>query len=210
MMLTSLYEHVGKEQHHGVINARETTCWKRARPSVPPCPEEGERDHAAGVLCHDGIQSPLCGVPASELGPPGHPGRVSMHVQHDHGTSAASIASVHRGHSLKQQPEYTRLRWVAGWPVRPYLHQSSISGPGRGLFASVFPSCTIACTLGQNHRVIHQGFPFPPLGSVRLRGIRRFPSFMKSQLMVNSCGPTPILRTRCCMMPRFCSFVSPL
>jgi hypothetical protein len=58
MMLTSLYEHVGKEQRHGAINARETTCWKRARPSVPPCPEEGERDHAAGVCATTGSCPP--------------------------------------------------------------------------------------------------------------------------------------------------------
>src|SRR5450756_363814 len=62
MMLTSLCEHVGKEQHHGVINARETARRERDLSSIPPCPEEGERSHAAGVLCHHGVQFSLCGL----------------------------------------------------------------------------------------------------------------------------------------------------
>src|SRR5664280_767149 len=52
-----------------------------------------------------------------------------------------------------------------------------------------------------------RGFPWPPLGSVTLRGIRRLPSFMKSHEMVSSCGPTSILRIRRWRIPCLCSFV---
>jgi len=52
MILTSPCDQEEKEQRHGVINARETACWKRGCPSVPLCPEEGERDHAAGDHCY--------------------------------------------------------------------------------------------------------------------------------------------------------------
>jgi len=70
MILTSLREQEGKEQRHGVINARETACWKRGCPAVPPCPEEGERSHAAGVLCHHRIELALRSVPGeSDAGP---------------------------------------------------------------------------------------------------------------------------------------------
>src|SRR5664280_1917777 len=62
MILTSLREQEGKEQRHGVINAGETACWERGCSAVPPCPEEGERDHAAGILCHHRIQSSLCSL----------------------------------------------------------------------------------------------------------------------------------------------------
>ena len=62
MILTSPRDQEGKEQRHGVINARETACWKRGCSSVPPCPEEGERDHAAGVLCHHRVQSSVCSL----------------------------------------------------------------------------------------------------------------------------------------------------
>ena len=75
MMLTCLCEHVGKEQHHGAINARETACRKRGRPAVPPCSEEGERNHAAGVLCHHGLQSSVRSIPAPHLCKAGDPGR---------------------------------------------------------------------------------------------------------------------------------------
>src|SRR5664280_650471 len=62
MMLISLCEHPGKEQRHGVINAGETARRERGCSEVRPCPEEGERSHAAGVLCHYGIQSSLCSL----------------------------------------------------------------------------------------------------------------------------------------------------
>src|SRR5664280_469876 len=67
MMLISLCEHPGKEQRHGVINAGETARRERGCSEVPPCPEEGERSHAAGVLCHHGVQSSLCSLPAPEV-----------------------------------------------------------------------------------------------------------------------------------------------
>jgi hypothetical protein len=67
MILTSLREQEGKEQRHGAINARETACWERGCSAVPPCPEEGERDHAAGILCYHGVQSSLCSLPAPEV-----------------------------------------------------------------------------------------------------------------------------------------------
>jgi len=58
MILTSLRDQEGKEQHHGVINAGETAHRERGGPALPPCPEEGERDHAAGVLCYNGFGPP--------------------------------------------------------------------------------------------------------------------------------------------------------
>jgi len=74
MMLTSLCEHVEKEQHHGVIHARETACRKRGGPAVPPYPQEGERSHATGVLCHHRLQSSLCSLPAPHVWEAGDPG----------------------------------------------------------------------------------------------------------------------------------------
>src|SRR5664279_6357736 len=67
MILTSLRDQEGKEQRHGAINARETACWERGCSAVPPCPEEGERSHAAGVLCYHGVQSFVCSLPAPEV-----------------------------------------------------------------------------------------------------------------------------------------------
>jgi len=64
-----------KEQLHGANDARETTCRERGRPVVPPCPKEGELDHAAGVLCHHGVQPSLRSIPAPHLCEAGDPGR---------------------------------------------------------------------------------------------------------------------------------------
>src|SRR5450756_1100232 len=74
MILTSLRDQEGKEQRHGVINARERACWERGCSEVPPCPEEGERSHAAGVLCYHGVQPSLCSTPAPHICKEGHPG----------------------------------------------------------------------------------------------------------------------------------------
>jgi hypothetical protein len=48
---------------------------ERGCPSVPPCPEEGQGNHVAGVLCHHGVQSSVCSVPAPHLCKAGDPGR---------------------------------------------------------------------------------------------------------------------------------------
>jgi hypothetical protein len=40
---------------------------ERGCSEVPPCPDEGERDHTAGVLCHYGIQSSVCSLSAPEV-----------------------------------------------------------------------------------------------------------------------------------------------
>jgi hypothetical protein len=74
MMLTCLGEHSGKEQHHGANDTGETACRERGRPAVYPCPAEGERSHAVGVLCHHGVQPSLCSVPAPHLCEAGGPG----------------------------------------------------------------------------------------------------------------------------------------
>jgi hypothetical protein len=74
MMLASFCEHVGKEQHHGVIGTRETARRERSCSSIPPCPGEEERDHAAGGLCHDRIQSSLCSRPAPHVCKESYPG----------------------------------------------------------------------------------------------------------------------------------------
>jgi len=47
---------------------------ERGCSEVPPCPEEGERNHAPGVLCHHGLQSSLCSLPAPHVCKEGHPG----------------------------------------------------------------------------------------------------------------------------------------
>gem|GEM_PF-6610028 len=78
MMLISLCEHVGKEQHYGANNARATACWKRGRPALPPCPEEGERDHAAGVLCHHGLQPSLRSLLTAYIRKAGDPGECNV------------------------------------------------------------------------------------------------------------------------------------
>lgn len=74
-MLISLCEHPGKEQHHGAINAREAARRERSRSSIPPCPEEGERNHAGGVLCHHRVQSSVCSIPAPHVCEESDPGR---------------------------------------------------------------------------------------------------------------------------------------
>jgi len=74
MMLTSLREYVGKEQHHGPNNARETARRKRDCLTASPCPEEAERNHAAGVLRHDRIRPSLCSLLTAYVGKAGRLG----------------------------------------------------------------------------------------------------------------------------------------
>lgn len=75
MMLTSLCEHERKEQHHGANDAGETACRERGCRALCPCPEERERSHAAGVLCHHKLQSSVCSIPAPHLCKARDPGR---------------------------------------------------------------------------------------------------------------------------------------
>jgi len=75
MIVTSLHEHGGKEQHHGVTNAREVARRERGLPAVPPCPEERERSHAARVLCYHRLQSSLCSLLIAYVRQGGDPGR---------------------------------------------------------------------------------------------------------------------------------------
>jgi hypothetical protein len=150
MILASLREQEGKEQRHGAINAGETACRERGCSAVPPCPEEGERDHAAGILCYHGVQSSVCSLPAPHVCQEGHPGtgdpgpHEALPLAQ---TPKACVRSCRDGGSCLDVPP----EWRPLWQATPGSHAGAPASHGKTWDRGPGSSCCLPSEDGVCH-----------------------------------------------------------
>ena len=166
MILTSLREQEGKEQCHGVINARETTCWKRGCPAVPPCPEEGERNHAAGVLCYHRLQPSVCRLPAPEVCQDALSQEVRMPcLVHDPGSRSPAVPSgFTKSSGITDFVAFPAFRYVCALTIVSLFRSCIVSSIPTTPFSPEGPatvcnradeSMPCGCAADQENRTLH-------------------------------------------------------